>query len=170
MYYHSWPIYTIPEYIPRKVQSSSNFYIIDYEEDYTFSDTSACLLFTISICYRYMYANFTSEVGGALRIIMAGHTRVHIQKDEVFFQFFIYRLRRSLHSIPEYIYRKVKASANIYIIEYAEAFIFSDTSACLLFSISICCQYMYDNFTSVVGGALCIIMAGPFILGMIMVQ
>ena len=36
MYYHGRPIYTIPEYIPRKVYSSSIFYIIYYEEDYTF--------------------------------------------------------------------------------------------------------------------------------------
>jgi hypothetical protein len=88
-----------------------------------FSDTSACLLFTISICYRCMYANFTSEVGGALRIIMAGHTRVHTCdggffqflcnrirsyphityawvytiEDGVFFHYFIYRLRRRHH-------------------------------------------------------------------------
>ena len=82
MYYHGRPIYTIPDYIPRKVQSSSNFYIIDYEEDYTFSDTSGCLSFTISICYWCMYANFTSEVGGALRIIMAGVTGITVGVDD----------------------------------------------------------------------------------------
>ena len=103
MYYCGQLIYTIPEYIYRKVKASANIYIIEYAEAFIFSDTSACLLFTISICCQYMYANFASDVGGALRIIMASYTRVHIQKDGAFFQFLYNRLRRRLHFF-RYIY------------------------------------------------------------------
>ena len=86
MYHHGRPIYTTPEYIPRKLQSSSNFYIIDYEEDYTFSDTSACLLFTIC-------SNFASR---GWRCDMYHHSQ-------------------PIYTIPEYISRKMGVSANIYI-------------------------------------------------------
>ena len=121
----------------------------------------------LPICCRYMYANFTSEVGDAIYIIVAGpfilYPSTYLGKYS-FLTILYNRLRRRLHSISEYISRKVKTSANIYIIEYAEAFIFSDTSTCLLFTIFICYWYMYANFASEVGDVICIIVAGLFIL------
>src|SRR2546423_1629820 len=109
-----------------------------------------------------MYANFVSIVEGAIYIIMASlfipYPSTYLGKCSLL-PILYNRLRRRLHSIPEYISRKVKASANIYIIEYAEAFIFSDTSTCLLFTISICCWYIYVNFASEVGDVICIIVA-----------
>src|SRR4051812_4270419 len=113
-----------------------------------------------------MYADFVFVVRGALCIIIASpfipYPSTYLGKCSLLLILYN-RLRRRLHSISEYISRKVKASANIYIIEYAKAFIFSDTSTCLLFTISICCWCMYANFASEVRDMICIIVAGPFI-------
>src|SRR3954466_9029398 len=74
-----------------------------------------------------MYADFVFVVRGALCIIMASlfisYPSTYLGKCSLLLILYN-RLRKRLHSIPEYISRKVKASANIYIIEYAEAFIF----------------------------------------------
>src|SRR3954466_2918066 len=107
-----------------------------------------------------MYADFVFVVRGALCIIMASlfisYPSTYLGKCSLLLILYN-KLRRRLHSIPEYISRKVKASANIYIIEYAEAFIFSDTSTYLLFTISICYWCMYANFVFEVRNAICII-------------
>ena len=89
----------------------------------------------LPICCRCNYANFASQSLNyqssfilyfqLVRCNMYYHGRPNI----------LYKLRRSLHAILEYISRQVKASANIFIIDYAEAFVFRYISACLSFSI-----------------------------------
>src|SRR6266498_3742074 len=133
---------------------------------YLIARSAPFIIQLLPICCQYMYADFVSVVRGALCIIMASpfipYPSTYLGKCSLL-PILYNRLRRRLHSIPKYISRKVKATANIYIIEYAEAFIFSDTSTCLLFTISIYCWCMYANFTSEVGDAICIIVASPFI-------
>jgi len=42
------------------------------------------------------------------------------------------------------------------------AYLIARSAPFIIQLLPICCQYIYANFASEVGGAICIIMAGPF--------
>ena len=95
MYYCGRPIYTIPEYISRKMKASPNILYNDYGVTFTFSCIFRCLPFSF-----YCLSQLSPLLGIPL-----------------------YYVKPS--SYPNTSQRRGGASANIYIIEYAEAPTFS---------------------------------------------
>jgi hypothetical protein len=91
MYYHGRPIYTIPEYIYRKMKASANIYIIEYAEAFIFQ------IHPLAFYLRFLF------VTGACMPISRPKLEVH------------YVL--SWPAIPEYI-PVMGASSNFYVIEY----------------------------------------------------
>jgi hypothetical protein len=122
MYYHGRPIYTIPEYIYRKMKASANIYIIEYAEAFIFQIhplafylrflfvTGACMPISrpkLEVHYVLSWPAIPEYIpdGGFFQFLCnrirsyphITYAWVYTIEDGVFFHYFIYRLRRRHH-------------------------------------------------------------------------